>query len=90
MIGLNYSNDTILLMGGCHIARGETFARGDTFAREDTFARRHFLHDVTFLWQNFCKASLLHGVVFLQKYLYTAKTINNQTIFYRALFCTLL
>ena len=66
---------------------GVTFARGNTFFHVGSlllvkfFARRHLLHDITFAWRHFCKASFLHGIILLRKKLCTAKTLNNRSIF---------
>ena len=74
------------------------FRTNGRFCTRDTFPRRHFctqglfctkghfftvtiLQVETFSWRH-----LLHGVIFLQKYLCTAKILTNQTISNRASF----
>ena len=61
-----------------------------TFLHLKTFAPRHLLHDVTFVWRNFCKASFLYEVIILKNYLCTAKIVNNRQLFTKLHFCTLL
>ena len=74
------------------LARRVTFARFESFARRlfwteghlctasiwhgKIFARLQLLHDVAFVLRDFCKASLLHGVITLRKYLFTTKFLK--------------
>ena len=65
------------------LLHGDSFARRVTFARGEIFIRRNLC--ITSLlarccnsMRHFCKISFMHGVIFLQKFLCTAKFINNQ------------
>ena len=51
------------LLHGRSLLHGWSLLHKGTFLYVKTFAQRHLLHDVTFVWQYFCKASLLHGVI---------------------------